>query len=125
MKNYRVNINEPEITYNTTGFSSEISKDFEVIETEIDVFYDDLVSDKDTQGIELPVTIFSQELSALQAIVKHLKETEKLSFSEIADILNRDPRTIWTTYDAVKDAKLKKIKADVYIPLSIFGKTRT
>jgi ribosomal protein S13 len=46
----------------------------------------------------IPVSILSSELSALEAIVKYLKEECEVSYSEIGRLLERDPRTIWTVY---------------------------
>ena len=54
-------------------------------------------------GIELPVKIFSTKISGLRAIVKYLVDVKLLSFSQIARLLNRDPRTIWTSYNAVRN----------------------
>jgi hypothetical protein len=48
----------------------------------------------------IPLNIFSKKnLGILEAIVKYLKETTNLSYHEIAQILNRDDRTIWATYN--------------------------
>lgn len=47
----------------------------------------------------VPIIIFSnRKLGVLEAIVKYLKE-KNISYHEIAVILNRDDRTIWTTYN--------------------------
>ena len=46
----------------------------------------------------IPTGIFSDKLSCLEAICKYLKENQGLAFVKIARLLNRDPRTIWTTY---------------------------
>lgn len=56
----------------------------------------------------LPTTIFKdRSISVLEAIVKFLKEKHNLTYHEIAILLNRDDRTIWTVYNRVKK-KLKK-----------------
>jgi hypothetical protein len=48
----------------------------------------------------VPVSIFSNlKLSVLESIVKHLKETQNLSYHNIAVLLKRDDRTIWTVYN--------------------------
>ncbi|MBI4440734.1 response regulator transcription factor [Candidatus Woesearchaeota archaeon] len=47
----------------------------------------------------IPISdIQSRQLSVLETIVKHLKETFKLSYHTIATLLMRDDRTIWTVY---------------------------
>lgn len=48
----------------------------------------------------IPISVFSNiKLSILEAIVKHLKESENLSYHNIAVLLKRDDRTIWTVYN--------------------------
>ena len=48
----------------------------------------------------IPIEVFSNpELGILEALIKYLKEDTGLSFSEIADLLSRDERTIWTAYN--------------------------
>lgn len=50
-------------------------------------------------SVVIPIAIFdNEELSALEAIVRYLKENLRFRFSEIAELLNRDERNIWTTY---------------------------
>jgi len=49
--------------------------------------------------IKIPVSIFKdKKYSALEALVKFLKEEFQLRYSEIALLLNLDQRTIWTVY---------------------------
>jgi len=53
--------------------------------------------------LTLPTYIFrGNNLTALEAIVKYLREEEKLSYNEIALVLDRDERNIWTVYNRVK-----------------------
>lgn len=47
---------------------------------------------------QIPVSIFSTELSPAEAVVKYLKEHHSLTFSEIARLINRDQRGIWGSY---------------------------
>ncbi|MBI4158712.1 sigma-70 region 4 domain-containing protein [Candidatus Woesearchaeota archaeon] len=50
-----------------------------------------------------PATILrDRKLGVLEIIVKFLHEKCHLSFAEIARLLHRDPRTIWTTYSRGK-----------------------
>ncbi|MEM4267735.1 MAG: hypothetical protein QXK37_02795 [Candidatus Woesearchaeota archaeon] len=47
----------------------------------------------------LPVNIFlNRELGVLEAAVKYLHEERNRSLAEISRILNRDRRTVWSTY---------------------------
>ena len=53
--------------------------------------------------MEIPINIFKDRtLAPLESISVHLKETALKSFHEIAEILNRDDRTIWTCYNRAK-----------------------
>ncbi|GAF99559.1 unnamed protein product, partial [marine sediment metagenome] len=53
--------------------------------------------------LNIPSYIFKDRtLSVLEAIVKYLKEERMLSYHEIAVLLKRDDRTIWTVYNRVK-----------------------
>jgi DNA-binding CsgD family transcriptional regulator len=53
----------------------------------------------DSSSISIPLSIFSDgKLAPLEAIVVHLKEQQQMSLHEIAVILARDDRTIWTAY---------------------------
>ena len=54
----------------------------------------------------------NKNLSVLEIVVNHLRNN-KLSLTEIAKILNRDVRTIWTVYNRVKNKqKIKGGKND-------------
>ena len=51
----------------------------------------------------IPLLIIkNRKLSVLENIVKHLKEVYGLSYHEIAVMLNRNDRTIWTVYNRAK-----------------------
>lgn len=74
--------------------------------------------------ILLPSTIFcDRNLSFLESIVVYLREEHKLGFSEIASLLNRNRKTIWTIYQrsiakrTTRPAKVK-IVSNIFIPLS-------
>lgn len=50
----------------------------------------------------IPIEIFgNKELSILENIVSYLREKMELSYHEIAVLLRRDDRTIWTVYNRV------------------------
>lgn len=72
---------------------------------------------------ELPISIFKYDLSALRTIVKYLKENLSLENQKIADLLNRDYKTICSTYNEAKKEMPKPLKIEesqLFIPLSIF-----
>ena len=75
--------------------------------------------------ISIPVGIFANDvLGSLEAIVKFLKEEEKLKFSKIAKLLNRSNKTIWTTYhNSIKKmpSSFGSISRDILIPASVFS----
>lgn len=72
---------------------------------------------------KLPVSIFKTKASTLEIIVKYLHETEKRSFSDIADLLQRDPRTIWHAYQRSVRKKFQILvtKSDLAVPVSLFA----
>lgn len=62
----------------------------------------------DPSSTIVPLEIFSNErFSPLEAVVAYLKEEKNLSFHEIALLLSRDDRTIWTTYMRAKKKHAK------------------
>ncbi|MDO8643051.1 MAG: hypothetical protein Q7R76_05750 [Candidatus Woesearchaeota archaeon] len=46
----------------------------------------------------VPVEIFAKKLSPSEAVCKFLKENRNKSFHEIAVLLQRDDRSVWTSY---------------------------
>ena len=78
---------------------------------------------EEKKEILLPVSIFKNKLSTLEIIVKYLHETEKLKFSEISEILQRDERTIWHAYRRSKKKGISLIisQSKLKIPISIFS----
>ncbi|MCX6742536.1 MAG: right-handed parallel beta-helix repeat-containing protein [Candidatus Pacearchaeota archaeon] len=82
------------------------------------------IAEKKSQEKTIPLAIFQENLGALETIVKYLKENLNLSYHEIARLLNRDDRTIWTTYQIVMKKKKEKIEIKsnrFLIPLSVFS----
>lgn len=67
--------------------------------------------EKFTEGeskLEIPISIFSsRKLSVLESIVYYIKENYDLTFHEIALVLKRDDRTIWTVYQKAKKKMTK------------------
>ena len=84
--------------------------------------------EKDIQNL-VPSRIFrDRELSPLESISEYLKEEKGLSYHEIAVLLKRDDRTIWTCYNRAKKKReietgkkpKQKIENEEDIPLNIF-----
>ena len=81
------------------------------------------------RGVELPSSIFvDRTLSVLEIISEYLKDEKGLSYHEIAELLNRNDRTIWTCVNRAKkkrvDPKPLVKEEGVMIPSIIF-KDRT
>ncbi len=77
----------------------------------------------ETKDNNIPLSVFSTDkLSALEIIVKYFKENLNKKYHEIALLLNRNDRTIWSTYNN----SIKKFKGPLLIkgpdtvPVSIF-----
>ncbi|MBI2664487.1 hypothetical protein HYX10_04050 [Candidatus Woesearchaeota archaeon] len=61
----------------------------------------------------IPASILTNtELRPLEILCKYLKEERNLGYKEISGLLNRDYRTIWTTY---RNAS-RKLKAGLAVP---------
>ena len=62
--------------------------------------------------INIPSIILkNRNLSVLESIVVFLKDQKNLTYHEIAVLLNRDDRTIWTVYNrTIKKQNVKKKK---------------
>lgn len=70
----------------------------------------------------IPVSIFNNRLSVLETFVKYLKENQKFNYHKIAELVGRDERNIWHTYNSAKkkypeDFEVKDSKC--FIPVSI------
>lgn len=79
---------------------------------------------KNTKKISLPLCIFNNGLSGLEAISKYLKEIDNLRYCEIARLLNRDDRTIWDAYQNAKqksDECFSNDPSNIQVPLGIFN----
>jgi hypothetical protein len=60
-------------------------------------------------SIDIPSSIFrDRSIKVLEAVVEFLKEKKNLTFHEIAVLLNRDDRTIWTVYNRAMKKRKKK-----------------
>jgi len=77
-----------------------------------------------SKEVLIPISIFDVKgLSALETICKYLKEELDLNYSKIALLMNRNSRTIWTTYNIAckkrKDNLVVK-ESKFFIPVSTF-----
>jgi len=68
----------------------------------------------------IPISIFRSKCGPLGALIVYLKKRKGLRFSEIARALNRDQRTIWTTYNRAKACK-PRLDFSHMVNLNIFG----
>ena len=60
------------------------------------------------QTMQIPSLVLrDRRISVLEAIVEYLKDEKKLTYHEIAVMLNRDDRTIWTCYNRAKSKRGK------------------
>lgn len=124
-----------EINVNSSSLDIHKDKSFQILKLALDEIKEksglstneifNLVDHKKvSKEILIPVSIFEvPNLSALEAICKYLKEELDLNFAKIALLLNRNSRTIWTTYNnAIKKTKQKlSVKeSKFFIPVSIF-----
>ena len=66
-----------------------------------------MVTKKVEQGfIPIPSFVFrDRSVAVLESLVEYMKDSQGLSFHEIALLLNRNDRTVWTVY---RRAKLKR-----------------
>lgn len=79
------------------------------------------VSD-DKNDIKIPVSIFVGKTNPAESLSKYLKDDLEMKFSEIAKLIGRDQRTIWTNYNNAKKKKIKiSVKKDVVISLDILS----
>jgi len=76
----------------------------------------------------LPASIFSErKLGILEIIVKYLVEERGLSLNKIAKALQRDNRTVWSSYSNAKKKcpkRLSVVVSDYMVPLAIFRDRR-
>ena len=58
--------------------------------------------------LDFPTYLFKdRSLSVLEIMVEFLVDHKKMSYHNIAALLNRDDRTIWTVYSRVKKKRKK------------------
>jgi hypothetical protein len=107
---------------------SEIKKS---IKLELERAAKQVLTEQKNAGEELiaesfPLSIFSEKISSLEAIVKYFAEEKKYSYKKISKILNRNERTIWTTYQRA----IKKIpgildsSSEILIPAGVISERK-
>jgi len=83
---------------------------------------EDIPQKKEVESI--PISVFNNnKLSPLETICKYLKENAHKTYHEIAELLNRNDRTIWTTYNNAKKKLPEQLiikDLEISIPISIF-----
>ena len=84
-----------------------------------------LAKTKEDNVILIPLSVFlDRSVSVLEAVSEYLKDNKKLSYHEIALLLNRNDRTIWTCYNRAKHKNpghfTKLAESKEHIPSSIF-----
>jgi hypothetical protein len=63
-------------------------------------------AERKREYIDIPSFVFKDRtLSVLEVMVEYLRDNKKMRFHDIATIINRDDRTVWTVY---RRAKLKR-----------------
>jgi hypothetical protein len=57
-------------------------------------------------NVEVPAALFrDRSLAVMEVLVEYLHDDQKLAYHEIAKLLNRDDRTIWTVYHRAKQKR--------------------
>ena len=57
-----------------------------------------------TTGVKVPLFIFqTKRFTVLESLVKYLKEQKNMTNNEIAKLIKKSNKTIWTVYDRVKN----------------------
>lgn len=60
-------------------------------------------------NFHVPISIFKdRSLGMLEALTEYLKDTLNLRYCQIASLLNRDDRTIWTVHNRAKRKRIKE-----------------
>lgn len=75
--------------------------------------------------LSIPVSCFNDKLSILESVVKFLKEEQDCNYHKIGDLLERDERNVWTTYNnSQKKMKARlDVSSQIRIPISKFKGT--
>ena len=79
------------------------------------------------ESYALPLSIFDQELGALESIVVYLHENCGLNYHQIGELLNRDPIAVGNSYRAARQKYQGKLSAEseLSVPASLFKDRKT
>ena len=86
----------------------------------------ELIENVETK-LSIPLRIFqNRNLGIFETIVKFLHENHEFSFAQISKTLNRDNRTVWSTYHNANKKVPYKLKSKfdnetIMIPIEIFS----
>jgi hypothetical protein len=117
----KVGIELTQQQYSTNAFGSWTIK---IVLVSISIRRKRKKNSKNSTNITIPSTIFSKELGALESISKYMKENLGMSYHNIAELLNRDERTIWTAYNKAAEKKketIEVITTEIFIPVSVLN----
>ena len=69
------------------------------------------IDNSSSETLSIPISVLKdRSISVLEALVEYLKEVKNLTYHEIAELTNRDDRTIWTVYNRVKKKRSGGVK---------------
>lgn len=117
----------------TSGISEDLRRSLDTIDVFIRgvsekylIPFDNVVELlKKKEKNSIPSSILrDQKLGIMEAVIKYLKEDINLTYHGIAELLNRDDRVVWTTYNnAIKKRKdrFSVSGPNVWIPVKIFS----
>ncbi|QQG38600.1 MAG: hypothetical protein HYS32_03260 [Candidatus Woesearchaeota archaeon] len=102
----------------------DLQQTIQAIQDEYNLTKKDIINLIEEKPILIPISIFkNDELSSLELIVRYLKDELNLNYHKIAQLLNRDDRTIWHTYKNSLRKKKEKLTIELSrfsIPIPIF-----
>ena len=106
------------------SFITSLKYEYDLHDEEIIMLLVEIEDKLLTEEVTMPISIYdNNELSVLESNCKYLKEELNLSYHQIALLLNRNDRTVWTTYKNATVKKRDHVKVDVtkiFVPTSIF-----
>ncbi len=85
---------------------------FEIVENLYREFFDEdyNIPKREFLLVTFPISIFNKKLGMLESICLYLKDEMKLSFKAIANLLKRNYKTVYTSYQKAKEKVRKTIK---------------
>ncbi|MBI1935260.1 sigma-70 region 4 domain-containing protein [Candidatus Woesearchaeota archaeon] len=60
-----------------------------------------------SNGVSVPVSIFTPERSVLESLVNYLKDVKRMRNKQIAQLLNKNSANVWTAYHRAKKKMIK------------------